>query len=271
MGYALVVNTTSIFHIAHGGVYVAGGYIAYALIALAHLPLWLSIILVIIGCGGIGIACEFLVYRPMRRINSHSAAFLLASIGLTYIIQNVCALFAGTYPKTFSQQLKVTLTFGDIYIQNIHIILFAVCAVIFVLLYYVLNHTSIGLSIKTVSSNPRLATVWGMNPSWISLVVIAIASLIVAPVSFLHAMDIGSVPFAGWDMITLAMMAYIIGGIGSVLSSGLAGLGIGIISSIITWKMPSVWAPLIVFSIVYIFMWLRPKGVLGKKIWTYEV
>jgi branched-chain amino acid transport system permease protein len=271
VGLAIVVNTVGIWHIAHGGIYVAGAYLAWVMVALFGLPLWLCIVLVIAACGIMGMILEVCVYRPLRRADSPIAAYLLASIGLAYIIQNACALFAGTYPKGVGQEMKVVYNIGRIFFTNIDIAIMLVCATIFVFLYYFLNHTGLGISLKAVASNPRLAKIWGVDFDKVSLIVTIVASITVAPVSLVRLIDIGIVPFAGWDVIILALMAYILGGVGNTMGAGLAGLGIGIITSMLIWQMPCLWVPLIIFSIIYIFMWVRPKGILGKKIWTYEV
>lgn len=271
MGFAIVLNTLGVWHVAHAGTYVAGAYLLWAMVVHLGLPLWLAMILTIICCGILGMIMEFGLYRPLRHARSPMPSYLLASVGLTYVIQNVCALFAGTYPKTVGQEVKVVYDIGGVFFNNIDIAIILASAAIFAFLYYFLNRTGVGISIKAVASNPRLATVWGADLDKVALIIFVVASLTVAPASVIRVMDIGIVPFAGWDVIILALMAYILGGVGSTMGAGLAGLSIGIIANVMSWQMPSLWAPLVIFAIVYIFMWVRPRGILGKKIWRYEV
>jgi len=270
LGFALVVNTGSLWHIAHCGTFVVGAYLAWVMMDLLGMPLWLVVILTIALCGLIGSLMELWLYRPLRRVGSPIAAFLLASIGLSFITLNGTALFAGTYPKIV-EGLVASYNIGEIYFTNIDIIVIAACALVFGFLYYFLNHTVIGICIKAVASNPQLATVWGADSNRISLIVMVVASFTVAPASLLRVVDIGILPFAGWDVIILSLMAYVLGGVGNTMGAGFAALAIGIIKNLITWQMPSVWAPLIIFGIVYLFMWLRPRGISGSKIWSYEV
>lgn len=271
MGFAIVINTVSVWHIAHAGTYVAGAYLAWIMVALIGLPLWLGLIISIVGCGIIGIIMEIGLYRPLRRSGSPIGGYLLASIGLAFVIQNAWALLAGTYPKMVGGEIKVSYNIGNIYFTNIDIILIIACALVFTFFFFFLNRTSIGLSVKAVASNPRLSEIWGADFDRVSLITMVIASLTVAPASMVRVIDIGIVPFAGWDVLILALIAYIVGGVGSTLGAGLAGLCLGIIKSLMIWQMPSVWAPLIIFAIVYVFMWARPRGISGKKVWVYEV
>ncbi len=271
MGFAIVVNTVSIWHIAHAGTYVVGAYLAWVMVALLGLPLYLGAIIAIVGCGAMGIIIEFGVYRPLRRSGSPIGGYLIASIGLAFVIQNACALLAGTYPKIIGQEMKVSYHIQNIYFTNFDLILIIACALVFVIFHLFLNRTSIGLTIKAIASNPLLAEVWGANFDMVSIIVIVVASLTVAPAALLRILDIGIVPFAGWDVLILALFAYIVGGVGSTLGAGFAGLCLGIIKNLMVWQMPSVWSPLIIFSIVYLFMWVRPRGMLGKKVWVHEV
>jgi branched-chain amino acid transport system permease protein len=271
MGFALVFNTVSIMHVAHGATFVVGAYLAWGLIAELGLPIWLGIIITFIGCGILGILMELAIYRPIRRTGGTIASFLLASIGLTWVIQNICALIAGTAPQFLGKEWKVIYNVGDVYFCNMDIILVVGCIMVFGFFIYFLNHTSIGISIKAVASNPKLAAIWGASIDKVSLIVILVASLTVVPASLVRTISIGIAPFEGFNIVTLGLIAYIIGGIGSTMGAGFAGLGLGIITSLVTQQISNLWVPLFVFSIVYIFMWARPKGLFGKKIWTYEV
>lgn len=271
MGFALVFNTVSIMHVAHGATFVVGAYLAWGLIAELGLPIWLSIIITFIGCGILGILMELAIYRPIRRTGGTIASFLLASIGLTWVIQNVCALIAGTAPQFLGKEWKVIYNIGDVYFCNMDVILVISCIMVFGFFVYFLNYTSVGISIKAVASNPKLAAIWGASIDKVSLIVILVASLTIVPASLVRTISIGIAPFEGFNIVTLGLIAYIIGGIGSTMGAGLAGLGLGIITSLVTQHISNLWVPLFVFSIVYIFMWARPKGLFGKKIWTYEV
>jgi branched-chain amino acid transport system permease protein len=271
MGFALMFNTLSIMHVAHGGTFVVGAYIAWALIDKLGLPVWLGIIMTFIGCGILGILLELVVYRPLRHSKGTIASFLLASIGLTWVIQNICALIIGSAPQSFGREWKIIYNCGDVYFCNMDIFLLVACILVFVFFEYFLNHTNIGTSIKAVASNPKLAAIWGASFDKIALIVILVASLTIVPAALLRTISVAIAPFDGFSIVTLGLIAYIIGGIGSTMGAGLAGLGIGIVTSLVTQQISNIWVPLFIFSIVYIFMWARPKGLFGKIIWTYEV
>jgi len=271
MGFALVFNTVYVMHVAHGATYVVSAYLAVVLIGQVGLPIWLGIIITVVSSVILGVIMELAIYRPIRHAGGTITSFLLASIGLTWVIQNICALILGTSPAFLGKEWKCVYNIGDVYFCNIDCILVVACILVFGFFIYFLNHTSIGTSIKAVASNPKLAAIWGASFDNISLIVMAVASVTIVPAALLRTISIGIAPFEGFAIVTLGLIAYIIGGIGSTLGAGFAGLAIGLVTSLVTQHISNLWVPLFIFSIVYLFMWARPRGLFGKKIWTFEV
>lgn len=269
MTLALIINTKKVFHIAHGGVFVFAGFVAWAFIYRLGLPIWVSLILAIIGAAGIGMLIELLVYRPVSRRSSSPLPALLASIGVMYILQSSMSMIFGTYPKIIKVQKTYELgsiTFTNIYVAAV--IAFIVC---FLIIYFYLNKTKLGILTKAVCENPVLSKVWGIDSKIIEFSIMAVASALLGIASLIQTADIGITAYAGWNVTLMAMMAYLIGGMGSVFGAGVVGLGLGIIQGIIPWKIPNIWTPFILFAIVFVFMVVRHRGLFGRKIWTHEV
>lgn len=70
LGLGLIYNVTKVFHIAHGIVYTAGAYLIFSTLILIKWPLYLSIIISVIGVMLLGILIEFFVYKPLFRKNA---------------------------------------------------------------------------------------------------------------------------------------------------------------------------------------------------------
>jgi branched-chain amino acid transport system permease protein len=269
MTVALIINTKKVFHIAHGGVFLFAGFIAWALIYKMGLYLWISVILAIIGTGLVGMLIELLVYRPVSRVSSSPLSGLLASIGVMYILQSVMSLIFGTYPKII--KVNVYYSLGDINFTNVYIASVASFIICCVIVYFYLNKTKLGILTKAVCENPRLSKIWGIDSRTIEFSVMAIGSALLGIAALLQTADIGITAYAGWNVILIAMMAYLIGGMGSVFGPAVVGLGLGIVQGIIPWKIPNIWTPFILFAIIFAFMVVCRRGLLGRKIWAHEV
>jgi branched-chain amino acid transport system permease protein len=266
---ALIINTKKTFHIAHGGVFVFAGFIAWAFIYDAGLSLWLSVILTVIGAAVAGILIELLVYRPIGRRSSSPLPGLLASIGVMYILQSAMSIIFGTYPKII--KVQKTYVLGAISFTNVYVaavIAFILCCLT---IYVFLNKTKLGIHTKAVCENPRLSKIWGINSIRIEFSVMAIGSALLGIASLLQTADIGITAYAGWNVILIGLMAYLIGGMGSIFGAGLIGLCLGVIQAVIPWKIPNIWTPFILFTIIFVFMVVRHRGLFGRKIWTHEV
>jgi branched-chain amino acid transport system permease protein len=118
LGFALVYNTTRIFHIAAAAIYVAAAYLFYFAFHSLGLPIWLSGIVSLIFTALLSILCEVLVYRPLYKKKSSLNVVMISSIGVMTILVNVVALFFGNETKVIDNTIQRVFTFGDIIVTT---------------------------------------------------------------------------------------------------------------------------------------------------------
>ncbi|MDR2027823.1 MAG: hypothetical protein LBQ01_09780 [Prevotellaceae bacterium] len=86
IGFALVYNTTRIFHIAAAALYVAAAYFFYFAFHTLSLPLWLSAVIALICTALLSVLCEWSVYRPLYNKKSSLNVVMISSIGVMTIL-----------------------------------------------------------------------------------------------------------------------------------------------------------------------------------------
>ena len=102
IGYTMVYGILRLINFAHGDVFMWSGLIMIYLITV--MPLWLSVICVIIFAIVLGTTIEKVAYRPLR--TAPRMSIMISAIGVSYLLQNVALYITGgltkTYPSSFS-------------------------------------------------------------------------------------------------------------------------------------------------------------------------
>lgn len=97
LGFALVYNTTRIFHIAAAGIYVFSAYAFY--LFSVHFPIIPAFVLSLVVTTGVSLLTNILVYSPLKRKNASKNSLLIASIGVMIVLVNVIGMLFGNMAK----------------------------------------------------------------------------------------------------------------------------------------------------------------------------
>ena len=214
--FSLIYYPSRIFHIANAAVISFGAYFVFFFANKFSIPFSVSVALAIVGATLIGLACEVLVYRQMRKKNVPPLAYLIASIGLYVLLQNYISLFFGDDTKIINTaEVTVGNQIFGAYITTIQIITVFVSIALFIAVNWFLHYTATGKSIRAVASNPELCNIYGISSSKIILIAFGIGSALAAIAGILTAMDTSMTPTFGFNLLLYGVVAMIIGGIGS--------------------------------------------------------
>ena len=159
------------FDLSHATIISVAGYFVFLFANKFSIPFPVSVALAIAVATLIGLACEVLVYRKMRKRNVPALAYLIASIGLYVVLQNFISLFFGDDTKIINtaEVIVGNQIFGA-YITTIQIITVFVSFALFVSVNLFLHFTATGKSIRAVASNPELCNIYGISSNKIILI-----------------------------------------------------------------------------------------------------
>ena len=215
----------------------------------------------------IGLSCEILFYRAMRKKDAPALAYLIASIGLYTVLQNCISPFFGDDTKVI-RATKVTVgkeIFGA-YITDIQIITIVVSVVLFVAVNLCLQVTSIGKSIRAVSSNPELCNIYGINSNKIILIAFGIGSALAAVAGILSAMDTNMTPTFGFNLLLYGVVVMIIGGVGSTRGLVAGALLVATAQHLAAYYIDTKWMDAVTYLILILFLIWKPLGFSGVKL-----
>ncbi len=265
LGFALIYNTTRIFHFAHGAVYTLGAYFLFTCWNLWHIPFILSLLLAFIAIALIGILIDEMIYHPLVRRGSSPLVHIVSSLGLYIIIVNVIAMLYGNETKIPLPGLQPTYSFAGIILTRIQLLIFICFIVITTVVFLALRKTRLGITLRAMRDDSELISVMGINPTMIRRIVFALGSILAALAAILNSLDVGMDPHVGMSAVLNAAVAVIIGGVGIFEGAVLGGIVLGILQSLAIWQISARWQDLITFLVLILFLLFRPQGILGKR------
>jgi branched-chain amino acid transport system permease protein len=265
IGFALVYNTTRIFHIASAALYVVAAYAFYYAFSVMSLPLWVAFLVALAFSAGMSVLCELSVYRPMYRKKASLNVQMIASIGVMIVLVNVVAMLFGNETKVLDNSMQKIYQFGEIIITRPQMLAAVIGILMIIGLLVFLKFSRFGLKTRALSNNATLFEVLGFNIKSTRIFVFALSGVFLAAGSCLTAYDIGIDPHVGMSVLINAMVAMIIGGIGRLSACIFGGLLLGILQALVVFQFSANWQNAITFVVLLLFLFLKPQGILGYK------
>jgi branched-chain amino acid transport system permease protein len=267
LGFSLIYGTVRFFHFAHGGIYTAGAYIAFALFSILQFSFWPSVILAVVLAGLLGALTEIAIYRPMRRRKASSTVLLISSLGLLIILQNLIPLLFGDATKTIRRgTFGPGYAIGDARITSIQLTIVGTSIALCFLTWSFLRFTRIGRQFRAVANDADLSTIVGVDSNKIILLAFVLGSILAAGAAILISLDTDITPTMGFGALLMGVVAAIVGGVGSIPGAMLGGLFVGILQQFGVLKLPTQWQDAVVFVILIVILIFRPQGFLGKRL-----
>jgi len=260
LGLSLVLGVMNVLSIAHGAVYILGAYFAFSASLQLGIP---PLAAILVGVGGafcVGLFIDVLI-SPVA-LDGTSVSMI--TFGFAIIVEEVVLLFWGGIPVAMRPIVSGSLVFGQLYAQS-EVVLSAVASFAIALLTVVfLKRTRTGKSFRMVSQNREAAETLGVNAKRVSALALGLGSAyaglagtLLSPVYFVS-------PDAQWSVLTAAFVIVILGGLGSVAGSMVAGLIYGVLETVGSFLIPA-GSDIMVLSLIILIIIVRPSGLFGSR------
>ena len=263
VGFALIFATLRIFHVAHGTVFIAGGYVFFFLYRVHGLELILSGVLAVVSAAIFGLIIDKAVYIPVMRRGGGLFSVFIASLGVSLIVEAVFLVFTKgviTVARTSSLQI---FSWGRVSIRALDLLILAFVVVIYTLLYLWFHRTKTGLTVRGLTDNAALAGVVGVNVDQTRNIIFLVASGLAGVAGVLTSYDTGIAPDTGSRTLFIAVVAVILGGIQNLLLGTIVGsLSLGILTAYAGFVFPE-WVTFSIFAMMIFLILLRPRGLFG--------
>ncbi|MCD8234315.1 MAG: branched-chain amino acid ABC transporter permease [Cloacibacillus porcorum] len=267
VGYSLVYSVLLFSNFAHGGFLVIGGYICYFALRAGGMNIWLASLAALIGSGLSAIIVERLAYRPIRERTPVTLYMLIASMGMSIVIENIFVVTVGGRFRALPPVIPTNpVNFFGLATTSAFDILSLVTAVVFLVgLQIFLVKTKWGLAIRAASYNLKTAGLMGVNVNRLIAIVFFVAGLLAGVGGIFLTVRYTLYPQLGM-ITTKAFVAAVIGGLGSLPGAVVGSLILGLAEMLTAGFISSQFRDLVVFGILIVTLIVRPTGLFGKSV-----
>lgn len=270
IGLAITFGVMGVINMAHGEFIMMGAYTGY--VVQLFIPDYTISILVALPLAfavtfGAGVAMERLVIRWLYH---RPLETLLATFGISIALQQIAKNIFGTQarPLTSPDWLDGALVINDVVsISYIRIAIFVLALIFLAVLLFILNKTRLGLEVRAVTQNPRMAASMGINPDRINMLTFGLGSGIAGIAGVAIGLYAKVTSELGSDYIVQSFMTVVVGGVGNIWGTLLGATMIGFLQKGIEFFNPSNTLAAQTYMILFIILFIqfRPKGIIALK------
>lgn len=278
LGFSLLFGVLDVIHFSHGDVSMAAPFVALATVqavTAAAVPmagpaaLLLAILVAMVAIGLLGVLLDWLVIRRFRAAPAMMA--LVATVALGTVIRELIRTFypQGSNPKPFPAISSGMVEVGGIVVPTFSLIVIGVSVAMVVALFFLINHTPVGMRIRAVAEDRNTARLMAIRPDRIFAVTFFIASAVGAIGAVFFVSHAGVVRFDfGVQLGLIGFSAAVIGGLGSMQGAILGSLLIAGVDTLVQMTVPdgASYRLVFIFALVILVLVLKPSGVLGKPV-----
>jgi branched-chain amino acid transport system permease protein len=232
VGVTLVFGIMRIINLAHGALFMLGGYFLMAALTWTH-SYAIAIPLALLMAAAVAIVLELVVLRPLYRRGELDQ--VLATFGLTLFFNEAVTVIWGrdSIPLSVPPWLtgSVEILPGGSY-PIYRLVITAVAIVAGLLLYLFLTRTRIGALIRAGSDNREVVAALGINIGLLYTLVFALSAMLAALAGIMMGPLLSVEPGAGDPILILALVVVVIGGLGSVRGALVGALMVGIFDTL---------------------------------------
>lgn len=263
LGFYVTYAVSSTVNFAQGSTMMLGAVLCFTFWVTLGWPLGLAIPVALLLCAAWGVAVERIAVRPFVRRGSN--AWLMATVALGIVIDNVVLFTFGKDPRGVSPGWLVTETFlvGDVRVQPMQVLIPVVGLGLAFALSLMTRRTKYGRALLAVVQNETAARLMGINVSRAVTAAFAISGLFAGVAGILIAPLFTISSTMGTLFGIKAFAVAILGGITNPWGVVVAGLLYGIAEAMITALFGSTYTQIVAFSLVILALALRPDGLFG--------
>jgi branched-chain amino acid transport system permease protein len=260
-GLSLTMGLMRIVNMAHGALYMFGGYVGFWV--TKHSNFWLGVLAGAFVAGLIGLLLESVF---LRRLYKREDSQVLLTIGFIYILMNIAQWIWGSYPMSGAVPsfLASSVTVGASGIPTYRLFLIGFGLVLAVLLWLFQDRTKVGAKVRAGMDKGEVASALGINLKVLFTGVFVLGS-VVAGLSGLMGSKITGVKLGnGWEILLFSLIVVVVGGAGSIQGALLGGVLLGLLDAFGKAYFPEVASYLMYIALIVILL-VKPSGLLGRK------
>ncbi len=276
LGLAITYGAMGVINMAHGEMVMLGAYTTVLTRIYLHLDILAAIPLAFIATALIGYAIERVV---VRRLYGRLLDTLLATWGVAILIQqavrlelgasffglHIAGLGPGLQNVAVPPELTGALTFGHVQVNAFRAFIIGVTLLLTLITWLLMYRTSIGIQVRAIMRNPRMAAACGIDVDRINALTFAYGSGLAGVAGVMVSGFKTVFPDMGTPMVVDAFLVVVVGGVGSLLGSVFSAGLLGQLNGVTAFLSNDIIARAVVFAFVIAVIMTRPRGLFSQK------
>ena len=263
-GLSLTLGLMGILNMAHGALYMIGAYVGWTVAVHLGASFLLAVLAAGLACGIIGLVMERGFLRRLARMPNEQ---VLLTIGFVYIFTNLCLWIWGSIAKPpFSAKFlsgSITIVGWPYPFTRVAIIILGL--VVAVCLWYLQEKTRIGAIVRAGMDDRDMTKGMGINLELAAAALFFVGAFLAGIAGVIGAQLIGANVNLGLDILLLALIVVVVGGMGSIQGSLIGAMMIGLVDAFGKILFPDM-AMFTLYFLMVLVLVIKPTGLLGRKV-----
>lgn len=267
LGLSLIFSVGGVVNLAHGAFYALGAYLS--LEVGQRLGWGAGVVISPVLVGLLGVLFERLLLR--RFYTADPILSLLVTFGLALLAEQAIRMLWGAAPRpsTMPPEFKGNVLLGEMMFSRYRLFLLGVVVALMTALWLLLHKTAFGRVVRAGVQRPDMVAALGirLQPYMTAIVVLGVATAalggaLFGPITIVH-------PAMGTEIMTVAFVVVVIGGLGSFWGVVLAALLVGVVRGVTIHFLPAA-GEASMYVLMFLVLMFRPRGLLGERIERFE-
>ena len=261
-GFTLAFGLMKVVNIAHGSLFMLGAYVALMVFGLTD-----SFVLAMLaGALSVGIFGALIEEYLLKYFHPKDLPQILLTMGLAYLIQQSSLIFWGGEPMVMAtpEWLRGAAKMGVVYYPKYRLFVIVVAAMVALALWLLLAKSRIGAHVRACVDDEEMAGAMKINTRRLFFVMFGFSALLAGFGGAISAPYVGAYPGLDFEILPLALVVVIIGGLGSLGGAVLGSLFVGVVDALGKAMFPEL-SYFTLFVPMIIVLAIKPTGLFGRE------
>jgi len=262
LGLSIIFGLLRIVNFAHGAMYMLGAFVAYYGQQYLHLPFFAALIVAPLVVGALGLLLETTLLRRLYDLDP--LYNLLFTFAVVLVVEDLMRLIAGPLGSPYETPdiLAGATNLGFTLYPTYRLFVIVVSVLVCVAVYFGIERSPLGARIRAATEKPELTRAFGIDTSRLVSGVFAFGVALAGLAGVLAAPNTNVTPTMGDSIIINTFAIVVIGGLGSIRGSVVAGFALGVVAAVGAVVYPPI-SNTLIFIVMVLVILFRPAGLFG--------
>ena len=260
-GFSLIFGLMRIANLTHGALFMLGAYLGVSILKVVP-NLWLAALAAGVGVAAFGALLEKLI---LRKLGGNILGQVLVTLGFAFIIADLCLIVWGGDPIPLPTPafLQQPVRVAGLAFPAYRLAVVAIAVLVGIFLYLLMERTRLGAMIRAGVDDPEMARAVGIPVSRLFTTVFCLGAALAGAGGVIGGPIMSAYPGLDGDMLPLALIVVILGGVGSLVGAFVGSFITGFVYTFGVALLPDL-AYVILFLPMILVIAFRPRGLFGK-------